>query len=142
MKLTMHANLITVFCGAIFLCTGCQNSTSKADNSSDGRQARLLSEQNHYQKVQIDKLTKELEQCKSERTKLEGEAKANAVQLPELKAGLSKCNEENARIKKEAEETVDFAMKEVPKAVTEENESLKAENEQLKAEIKRLSNHK
>lgn len=133
MKVRQNGNLIStaIVCIGLLFFTGCQKQT---DSSADGHKTRLLSEESHNLKMQIDKLSKELGQCKEEKDR----ALSEAGKVPGLTNELQKCNDDKTRIEKEADNKVNLAMNVLPQAMKDENKSLKEENEKLKGEIQKL----
>lgn len=154
MKLDRRIDIPAALFAAIILIAGCHSASSD-------RASRLASDENYRNKGQIESLnkqiaalTKDLQQCSSEKATLAAESqKQIAPRLESLTKELDDCRRELAsptdkrlkkmaaemeRTKKEVEETVNFAMTEGQKAVTDENKQLKGENEKLKAQIRNL----
>jgi archaellum component FlaC len=123
--------------GIILPFIGCQNSSSPSP-SSETRQSKLLTAENHRLQVQLQqletrsaKLTKDYKQCTEENEK-------GKKETAELTTNLQQCNEEKEKIKKDAEDTVSFTMTTVREECKQETKLLQDENEQLKAQIQKL----
>jgi outer membrane murein-binding lipoprotein Lpp len=104
----LHTAISLFICAAVLApLAGCQNSTSP---SSDSRQSKLLTAENHRLHVRLQQLENDLRQC----------------------------SEEKEKAKKEADETVSFVMTTVREESEKEAREIRDENEKLKVQIQKL----
>ena len=106
--------ILLIALSIILPLAGCHKQAAPA---SDSRHTRLTADENLRLKDQMQKLE---------------------TQIDKLTKDLAQCNEENKKVKKEAEDNVNFAMTTVLDECKKEAPQIRDENEKLKAQIKQL----